>query len=103
MIKPLFGIKAELPDSFKGILDYSGLIKEFPDGKTVIVMELERIIPLDYEEIHKLTNQYWDLTDEAGKSEFKRIQTALNEIAPKGCYFGRRNGAWGFWEYKDRS
>jgi uncharacterized protein (DUF3820 family) len=97
-IKPLFGLKIRLPDSYKGILDYTGPIKEFPEGKVGLVMELEKIIPIDYDNIHKLIAEFWSYRDDRRKGIFKRIQSAVSEIAPKGCYFGRLNGAWGFWE-----
>ena len=67
-------------------------------GKNAIWSAAERTIPKEYENVHGLIQEYWKASSGDKGKIFDQLYKMLNEISPKGCYFTKRYGIWGFWE-----
>jgi hypothetical protein len=96
--KILWRTSMRLPDSFKGIMDYSGPLKDAPNRNEGVVMELQKTIPIDYEKIHSYIEKFWAAEEDARKEIFNYLVEIVNDVAPENCIFKQRNGAWGYWE-----
>lgn len=87
-----------LPDDFRGVLGQTAPIHHGLTGETAIWSDAKRTIPMEYENVHRLFQEYRRSSPGDKGKMFAQLCKMLDEIAPKGCYFTKRYGMWGFWE-----
>ena len=86
--------KYELPDILIGALPINKEIAEI--NQSDIVRALEENLPSGRDYERKLINVYWMKPVKFRQKEFDLLASAVNRVAPRGCYFGKRVSFGGF-------
>jgi len=92
--------KVKLSDTYIGILDINKVQLDIERADVVRTLEVHLPSNRTYE--RKIIKQYWMAPNKRKDKIFDKLVSAVDRIAPEGCYFGEKRALWGFWKIKKK-